>query len=150
MTVLDTWAVLAYLDGEPAAQQVRSLLRRARRGSATVLLSIINYGESLYVVERERGLQQAQQAVGIIDQLPLRVVPADRALVFEAAHVKARYAISYADAFSVALAKRALGRVMTGDPEFKAVEAAVGIDWLPDHREQSRRRDRPRGDERRA
>jgi predicted nucleic acid-binding protein len=133
--VLDTWAVLAFLEGEPvAAQEVRRLLRRARQRRVTVLFSIINYGESLYVIERERGLQEAQQAVGIIDQLPLQVVPADRALVFQAAHLKARHPISYADAFSVALAKRHDGRVMTGDPEFRTVEAEVGIQWLPDRR----------------
>jgi predicted nucleic acid-binding protein len=129
-TVLDTWAVLAYLDGEPAARDVRQLFRRARRGQAVALFSIINYGESLYVIEREQGLQHVQRAIGIVDQLPLHVVPADRSLVFEAAHIKARYPVSYADSFSVALAKRTGARVMTGDPEFKAVEREVPVRWL--------------------
>jgi ribonuclease VapC len=132
--ILDTWAILAYLDGEPAAHDVRQVLRSARRKRATVLFSIINYGESLYVIEREQGLQRAQRAIGIIDQLALHVVAADRPLVFEAAHVKARYPISYADSFSIALAKRYDGQVMTGDPEFAAVESEVGIHWLPDRR----------------
>lgn len=126
--------MLAYLEGEPAAQQVRQILRRARRKQVFVLLSLINYGECLYVIEREQGLQQAQRAIGIIDQLALRVVPADRQLVFAAAHMKARYPISYADAFSAALAKQNQGRVMTGDPEFKAVESEVAVHWLPDRR----------------
>ena len=131
-TVLDTWAVLAYLDGEPAARDVRQLFRRARRRQALALLSIINYGESLYVIEREQGLQQVQRAIGIVDQLPLHVVPADRSLVFEAAHIKARYPVSYADSFSVALAKQTGARLMTGDPEFKAVEHEVPVRWLSD------------------
>jgi ribonuclease VapC len=134
VTVLDTWAILAYLDGEPAARDVRQVLRKARRKEIVALFSLINYGECLYVIEREQGLQRAQRAVGIIDQLALRVVPADRSLVFEAAHVKARYPISFADAFSVALAKRNRGRVMTGDPEFTAVEPEVAIHWLPNRR----------------
>lgn len=132
--MLDTWAVLAYLDGEPAAQQVRQVLRTARRKQAVVLLSLIAYGECLYVIEREQGCQHAQRAVGVIDQLAVHVMPVDRSLVFEAAHVKARYPISYADAFSVALAKRNHGRVMTGDPEFKAVESEVAVRWLPHRR----------------
>jgi ribonuclease VapC len=134
VVVLDTWAVLAYLDGEPAAQHVRQVLRTARRKQVVVLLSLIAYGECLYVIEREQGLQHAQRAVGIIDQLALHVMPVDRHLVFEAAHVKARYPISYADAFSVALAKRNDGRVMTGDPEFEAVEPEIAVQWLPDRR----------------
>ena len=123
--------MLAYLDGEPAAQQVRQVLRKARNKHALVLFSLINYGECLYVTEREQGLQQAQRAAGIIDQLALRVVPADRPLVFAAAHIKARYPVSYADAFAIAIAKRTGGRVMTGDPEFKTVESEVSVQWLP-------------------
>ena len=130
VVVLDSWAMLAYLDGEPAAQQVRQLLRRARKKQVQVLFSLVNYGECLYITEREQGLQQAQRAAGIIDQLPLRVVPADRPLVFAAAHIKARYPVSYADAFSIALAKQTNGRVMTGDSEFKSVESEVNVHWL--------------------
>jgi ribonuclease VapC len=126
--------MMAYLDGEAAAQHVRQVLRRARRNDILVLFSLINYGECLYVIEREQGLQQAQRAVGIIDQLALRVAPADRSLVFEAAHIKSRYPISYADAFAIALAKRNHAPVMTGDPEFKAVEPEVAVRWLPDRR----------------
>jgi predicted nucleic acid-binding protein len=132
--VLDTWAMLAYLDGEPAATTVRSVLRNARRKRVAVLFSIINFGECLYIIERERGLQATQRAVGIIDQLAVHVVPADRSLVFEAAHVKARHPISCADSFSVALAKRHHGYVLTGDPEFEAVEHEMVIRWLTDRR----------------
>ena len=134
MVVLDAWAVLAYLNNEPAAQAVRHVLRRAKRREIVVLFSIINYGECMYVVERAKGLEAAQAAANIIDQLPLHVVPADRALVFEAAHLKARYPISYADAFSAALAKQNRAPLMTGDPEFKAVEPEVAIHWLPARR----------------
>ncbi|HSC26949.1 MAG TPA: type II toxin-antitoxin system VapC family toxin [Vicinamibacterales bacterium] len=128
--VLDTWALLAYLDGEPAARAVRQALRQSRARRVRLLLCIINYGEALYIIERERGLQEAQRAVGIVDQLPLQVIPADRGLVFDAAHIKARYPVSYSDAFAVALAKRTDSRVMTGDPEFKSVEHEVPIRWL--------------------
>jgi ribonuclease VapC len=128
--VLDTWAVLAYLDGEPAARIVRLALRNARANRVTLLFCIISYGEALYIIERERGLQQAQRAAGLIDQLAVQVVAADRPLVFDAAHIKARYPVSYADAFAVALAKRAGASVMTGDPEFKSVEREIAIRWL--------------------
>jgi ribonuclease VapC len=110
------------------------MLRKARRRDVLLLFSLINYGECLCVIERAQGLQQTQLAVGIIDQLAMRIVPADRSLVFEAAHIKARYPISYADAFSVALAKRNRACVMTGDSEFEALEADVAIHWLPDRR----------------
>jgi predicted nucleic acid-binding protein len=136
--------MLAYLDGEPAARVVRQLLRHARCRRVFVLFAIISYGETLYVIERERGLQQAQRTVGIVDQLPIHIVPADRALVFAAAHVKARHPVSFADAFNIALAQRHEGRVMTGDPEFRTVEREVAIDWLPDLRSVRSGPERPR------
>ncbi len=128
--MLDSWAMLAFLDGEPAAQQVRQLLRQARVRQVSVLFCMINYGECLFIIEREQGVHHAQRAVGIIDQLPLRVVPADRSLVFAAARVKAHHSVSYADAFAIALAQNYAARVMTGDPEFKSVETEVAIFWL--------------------
>ena len=132
--VLDTWAMVAYLNSEPAAQEVRQALWRAMRSEILVLFSLLNYGECMYVVERKKGLEEAQQAANVIDQLPVRVIPADRPLVFAAAHLKARYPISYADAFAAALAKRNYARLMTGDPEFQAVELEVAIHWLPARR----------------
>jgi len=129
--VLDAWAMMAYLRSEPAAQEVRQTLRRASRSEVLVLFSLINFGECMYIVEREGGIEEAGDSANIIDHLPLEVVPVDRNLVFAAARLKARYPISYADAFAAAVAKRYGGRVMTGDPEFQAVEPEVAIHWLP-------------------
>lgn len=129
--VLDAWAMLAYLNEEPAAQQVRQVLRRTRRNEILALLSIINYGECLYLSERRVGHENVPVVAGHIDQLAVEIVPADRKLVFEAAHLKANYPISYADAFAAALALRHKARLMTGDPEFKALERVISIHWLP-------------------
>ena len=132
--VLDSWAMMAFLDGEPAARDVRQILRNARKKQVLLFFSIINYGECLYTIEREQGLRQAQRAVGVIDQLPVHIVPVDRPLVFEAAHVKARHSLSYADAFAIALAKRKGARIMTGDPEFRTATPEIAIHWLSDRR----------------
>lgn len=128
--VLDTWAMFAYLKGEPSAQEVRQALRRAKRNEIEVLFSLINYGECLYMIERKRGIQQVHESISVIDHSSVVVVPADRSLVFAAARLKARYPISYADAFAAALAKRSQASLMTGDPEFKAVEQEIAIHWL--------------------
>jgi predicted nucleic acid-binding protein len=129
--VLDSFAVLGYLGSESSAPLVRDLLREARKKTADLWLSLINYGEILYIVERERGLQAAQRTIGIIDRLPVAIADVNRQIVFTAAHFKARHPISYADAFSIALAKIKDAAVVTGDPEFKAVESEVPVHWLP-------------------
>jgi ribonuclease VapC len=66
----------------------------------------------------------------LIDQLPIEVVEADRKLTFDAAHIKANYSISYADAFSAALAIARDAAVVTADPEFKKIEKFLDIHWL--------------------
>ena len=76
----------------------------------------------MHIVERERGLQAAHRAIGIIDQLPIQIADPDRSLTFAAAHLKAQHAMSYADAFSAALTKTK-NVLLTGDPEFKSVES---------------------------
>lgn len=129
--VLDSYALLAYLGAEPGHQRVDELLRSGAAGRAELYLCLINYGEVLYIIERERGLTQTQLAIAAIDQLPLQVVEADRELTFEAAHVKAGFALAYADCFAVALARRIRGVVVTGDPEFREVSQMVDVEWLP-------------------
>ncbi|MBO9369730.1 MAG: type II toxin-antitoxin system VapC family toxin [Chloroflexi bacterium] len=128
--VLDAFALLAYLRGEPGAERVRDLLLRARSGEARLYLCLVNYGEVLYISECQGGRPAAEEAIRIIDHLPLETVLADRDLTFAAAHLKARYPISYADAFAAALAQKLSATLVTGDPEFRKVEAVVEIEWL--------------------
>jgi predicted nucleic acid-binding protein len=130
--VLDSFALLAYLEDEPGAARVGNLLDRAQKNEIEIWISIINYGEVLYTVERERGRDSAKMAIATIDQLPVAVADANRVLTFAAAHIKAHHAISYADAFAVALAQSKGGGVVTGDPEFKKVESLVSVEWLAD------------------
>jgi predicted nucleic acid-binding protein len=129
--VLDSFALLSYLNGEPGAARMVDLLTQARDGKNRLLLCVINLGEILYTVERRRGLTKAQQTQALLESLPIEEVPADRSLVLDAAHIKANYPISYADAFAAALAERESATVLTGDPEFEALEGRIKVEWLP-------------------
>ena len=128
--VLDSFAVLAYLEGELSADRVRVILQEAYAGRCQVFMSIINLGEVLYITEREQGLTKAQTALAAIEQLPIKILPATQQVVFASAHIKAQYRISYADAFAIAAAQEHGGAVVTGDPEFKQVKDSVRIEWL--------------------
>lgn len=131
--VLDSFALLAYLEGEAGMSRVRSILTGAEARRHTVYLSLINLGEALYITERERGIVEARRTLGAIDQLPLEIVGISRSTVLAAAHIKARFPISYADTFAVVAAQDLRGVVVTGDPEFGRLAAAglVTVEWLP-------------------
>ena len=133
--VFDSFALLAYLEGEAGMPRVQSLLKAAEGGEHTLYVSWINLGEVLYITEREAGLVQAHQALAALEQLPLQFVPVSRATVLAAAHLKAQYAVAYADAFAIATAQDYKAVLVTGDPEFQTVADAgvISIDWLPRH-----------------
>lgn len=128
--VLDSFALLAYLQDEPVASHIEKLLENAGKEKCRLFLSMINLGELLYITERRGGVAKAQDALALIRQLPIEIVPVDEQIVFAAAHIKANHAISYADCFAVATAIQENAIFITGDPEFQSVEAIVKVEWL--------------------
>ena len=128
--ILDSFALLAYLGDEPGRERLEKLLIGSRRGDCTLLLCMINFGEILYMTERRRGLVKAQSVQALIENLPIKILDATRNLILDAAHIKANFALSYADAFVVAIAQLEGGIILTGDPEFQVVENKVKIEWL--------------------
>lgn len=128
--VFDSYAVLAFLEGERGADKVKQVLKQAEEGQVEIFISMINVGEVVYIVERERNLTRAQEVLALLEQLPLGIVQAEREMVLGAAHIKANYSISYADAFAVALAQTKEAVVLTGDPEFEAVRGIVEVEGL--------------------
>jgi predicted nucleic acid-binding protein len=128
--VLDSYALLAYLGGEPGQSRIKEALTQAKEETCSLLFYMINFGELLYLTERRRGLSAAQNVQALIEYLPIAILDATRNLILDAAHVKANHALSYADAFVVAIAQREGGVILTGDPEFQAVEELVTVEWL--------------------
>ena len=128
--VLDSFAFIAYLEDEPAALRVQNLLGDAMKNKCRVYISIINLGEVLYSVERRNGLAKTQETLALIQGLPIEILPADNQTVLAAAHIKANYPISYADAFVVVAAQKLNGTIMTGDPEFEEITQLAKIEWL--------------------
>jgi len=128
--ILDTFALLAYLQGENNGVRVREILQDAQIGKGDVSMSVINLGETLYIIERRKGAREAQEVLASIRQLPIKILPADEQTVLDAAHVKANHAISYADSFVVVAAMSEGAIILTGDPEFKSVEALIKVEWL--------------------
>jgi len=130
--VLDSWALMAFLYDEPAAQEVENLLVKAAAERHRLLLCVVNWGEIYYSIARADGEAAADQKVALLATLAIELVPAsdDLHLVREAAKLKAKYRMSYADCFAAALAKIKHAELVTGDPEFKQVQRDVRICWL--------------------
>ncbi len=130
--VLDSWALMAFFEDEPAAEQVEKLLAQAAADKHKLLLSVVNWGEIYYNTMREVSQEAAEQVARQIAALPIDIVGVgeDTALARQAAIYKATYKMAYADCFAAALAKLKNAELLTGDPEFKAVEKVITVQWL--------------------
>ncbi len=103
--VLDTSAVLAMRSDEPGADRVEGLLRSARSGRATVLLSFMTRMELLYRIASDEGQEQAESAVRLLDAAGVEWVSCEPAILEEAARLKAGGGLlSVADAWIAATA----------------------------------------------
>ena len=128
--VLDSWAALAYLQGEPAAEKMGELVADAIERDIPLYMSVINAGEVWYILAREISPVAADSAIGDIRGWGVEFVDADWALTQAAADLKSRHRLSYADAFAAALSKARHGNLVTGDSEFKPLETKIKMQWL--------------------
>lgn len=131
--VLDSWAVLAWLKNElPAAEKVQFLFDSATRREHKLAMNIVNLGEVYYLTAKARDLPYADR---VLNNLRARVssVPAADDLVMYAALLKARYPLSYADAFAASTAVMRDSPLVTGDPDFMPLqtqEKGFRLEWI--------------------
>lgn len=128
--LLDSFAILRFIQKEPGHEAVKEILEDVRIGKACAMLNVINMGEVIYSVQRRFGLQFKLNVVMNINRLGIVILPAPNDLVFRAAELKARFAMSYADTFAAASAMEHNATLVTGDPEFRQVEHLVRILWI--------------------
>lgn len=115
---LDSWAVLAWLDGEePALSRVEGLV------DARPVMSWVNLVEVYYRVERDHGRTAADETLRQLRAALSLDLPGTARMV-DVARLKARAAIALGDCFAVATAAAHNALLLTGDPEILGLEAS--------------------------
>jgi ribonuclease VapC len=128
--VLDSWAVIAYLEDEQAAEKVADIISDAHEEGIPLLMTVVNAGEVWYIVARETSAAEAEASIKQLHDLGIEFVDADWNLAKDAGYFKSKNKMSFADCFAAALAKQRRANLATGDPEFKQVEQDITINWL--------------------
>lgn len=125
--------MLAWLKNQPpAANRVRALFLAAQKREVELAINIVNLGEVFYLVAKARDLEFAARAIQRL-RTRVRVISASDELVMAAASLKARFALSYADAFAAASALATAAPLVTGDPEIADLarhESALQLEWI--------------------
>jgi predicted nucleic acid-binding protein len=127
---LDSWAMLEWMSGrQPGGERVGRLLSEAENGQIRLLMSAVNVGEVYYFLRRHHSAALAGSWRESSRTLPVSLeVPAFDD-IWNAAELKSRFPIAYADAFAAALAQKHRCPLVTGDPGFRRVEW-LEIDWI--------------------
>jgi ribonuclease VapC len=128
--VLDSWAVLAYLEDEGSGQKVADLISDAHEQGIPLFMSVVNAGEVWYILAREVSETEADKGVDGLRQLGIEFVDVDWRLTRQAGTYKSKNRMSYADCFAAALARETRANLVTGDKEFKQIENDVTVIWL--------------------
>ena len=128
--VLDSWAILEWMNGRaPASEAVDTLLAEAEGGRVRLLMSAINAGEVYSFLRKNYSEALAESWRESAPALPVRFEVPTAEDIWSAASIKGRFPISYADAFAAALAQKHNCPLVTGDPEFRTVDQ-LELDWL--------------------
>jgi len=128
--LLDSYAILLWIQNEPGAQIIEELLLSAKKGQINLAVSEINLGEVYYKCIRRTGKNRAVEILEQFSLLPVEIVPVDWNLICKASELKADIPIAYADCFAIATALLKEATIITGDPEFAQASHLVNIDWL--------------------
>ena len=127
--VVDSWALVAWVQEEPGGSAVDRFLLRADAGELQLLMSWYNVAETFYTVAKRKKLAVAEEFLTRLPSLPIRLVLPDEEGIIAAARVKASHAVALGDAFAIALAQSEAASVVTGDPEIRRSKL-VPVDWV--------------------
>jgi len=132
MTVLDAYAVIAFLRGEPAADRVRPILQ-----SSTAALTAVGLAEVLDHLVRLAGADEDDAVLDLAQLGLLNAVAVDAATGASAGRLRARHyhrtrcPISMADCIAAETARNLDQPLATADPDLLTVCHREGIPRTP-------------------
>ena len=125
--LLDSSALLTLIEDEPGADRVEEVLR-----TRSCLVPWLGLLEVYYVTQRERGVDESERRLALLQSLPTEIMwEADAAVVRAAAGFKASHRVSLADAIMAGFAKIRTAVLLHKDPEFQSLEGRILLEALP-------------------
>ena len=131
--VLEASSLLRFLDQEAGVNKVAKMFAEAQTGTCEVVISAINWGEVLYTLgkrDRPAPLHKIEQDLAC--RYPLRVIAATSERAAQAAAIKLKYGIPFADCFAIQLASDSEDHILiTADFDMLPAADHIRIEFLP-------------------
>jgi predicted nucleic acid-binding protein len=125
--VLDTSALMAFIEKEEGAERVRDILL-----SKSIILPWLSILEIVYISQRELGEEEALTRYALLKKLNAKVVwDADEALLLNAARIKSTHSLSLADSIIAAITTQYDAVLLHKDPEYEPLQDILDMEILP-------------------
>lgn len=129
--ILDTSAILTYIEDEDGSDYVENLLIDAEKGIADIYVSFISLTEVFYITMREKDEPLAVERIKLIQSLAVKVQESEETININAGKLKAKNSISLADAYIAALCQIHNGILVHKDPEYEKLASEIKEYKLP-------------------
>ncbi|MFZ0317500.1 MAG: PIN domain-containing protein [Candidatus Sulfotelmatobacter sp.] len=130
--MLDSSAILRYLDGEAGWDRVVEIIKDHVEGRCEAVICSLHWGEIAGLTCKRHGAKVMDLVLSRLAAFGIRVVEVDGDRAVRAALVRLRRNIPYIDAFGVELTADSVERVfLTADFDFKPASRDVTIEFLP-------------------
>ena len=129
---LDTSAVLRFVDQEAGAARLEEIFEQRDRGSARVIMCAVHWAEVVAYFLRNNDPARAAVAIKEVEFLSIEVIPVTMERATQAAHLRTRYKLPFADSFGLELAYNFSDHLLvTADFDVKPAAQDISIEFLP-------------------
>ena len=130
--VLDSSALIRYIDGESGGDRVKEILKECVKRRVEVWISAVQWGEIAGNLRKRLGAAHEERILSSILPSEVRIVPVNGERAVHAAELRVDHKLAYADCFALELATDSPDHVLvTADFEFKSVDRVARIEFLP-------------------
>jgi uncharacterized protein len=119
--VLDTSALLTFIENEEGEEIIHSLLIQSLDFEVELYVSVISLVEICYISLQEQGENIAIARLEQIKALPVRIIEVKNEMIEVIGLLKSKYRISFADSCIAGLAEFISATLVHKDPEFEQV-----------------------------
>jgi predicted nucleic acid-binding protein len=129
--VLDSSAILRYLDGEAGAARVSEIIKSHLAGRCAVIISALHWGEVAGITCKIHGRPAMDLVLSRLSAFGFQIVSADADRAVRASQIKLKRNTPYIDAFGIELTTDSPDHVfVTADFDFKSASRDVTIEFL--------------------
>jgi PIN domain nuclease of toxin-antitoxin system len=130
--VLDSSAILRFLDDESGAARVAEIIKSHLAGGCEAVVSALHWGEVAGITCKLHGRRATDMVLSRLSAFGFPIIAADADRAVRSSLIKLKRDIPYVDAFGIELASGSRDHVfVTADFAFKPAGRDVTIEFLP-------------------